>query len=85
MLPIAGGFVLLGVCLLLGGVVGATRDSGLPVVALAFLPIWLAAAVANTWLGRRRAGYSVTGEARGFLVVFAVPAAAALLAWWKLS
>jgi len=35
-------------------------------------------------LGVKRAGYSVSEEAPIFLVVFGIPAAAALLAWWKL-
>jgi hypothetical protein len=50
-------------------------------VALAFVPIWLAAAVVNTWLGVRRAGHSLAEEMRGFVVVFAFPVVAALLAW----
>jgi hypothetical protein len=36
------------------------------------------------YVGVKRAGYSVAEEAPVFLVVFAIPAAAALLAWWKL-
>ena len=83
-LVIAGGFVLLGVSLLLGAVVGATPSSGLPAVALAFVPIWLAVASVNTWLTVRRADCSVAEEVRGFAIVFAVPSVAALLAWWTL-
>jgi hypothetical protein len=51
---------------------------------LAFLPIWFVTAAVNMWVGVRRAGYSVTEEAPVFALVFAVPAAVALLAWWKL-
>jgi len=83
-LVIGGGFVLLGICLLLGRLVGATPSSGLAAGALAFLPVWLAAAGANMWIGVRRAGYSVAEEAPVFVIVFAVPAAVALLAWWRL-
>jgi len=36
------------------------------------------------YIGVKRAGYSVADEAPVFLVVFAVPAALALLLWWKL-
>ena len=35
------------------------------------------------YLGVKRAGYSASEELPIFLVVFGVPAAAALLAWWK--
>jgi len=83
-LVIAGGLVLLGVCLLLGRAVGATPSAGLAAGALAFLPIWFVAAAVNMWIGVRRAGYSVAEEAPVFALVFAIPAAVALLAWWKL-
>jgi len=83
-LVIGAGFVLLGICLLLGRLVGATPSSRLAAGALAFLPVWLAAAGANMWIGVRRAGYSVAEEAPVFVIVFAVPAAVALLAWWRL-
>jgi hypothetical protein len=36
------------------------------------------------WLGVSKAGYSVRDEAPIFLLVFAIPSALALLAWWKL-
>jgi hypothetical protein len=83
-LVIAGGFALLGLCLLLGRTLGATPSAGLAAAALAFLPIWFVTAAVNMWVGVRRAGYSVTEEAPVFALVFAVPAAVALLAWWKL-
>jgi hypothetical protein len=37
------------------------------------------------WMGVSRAGYSVAEELPMFLLVFAVPAAVALLVWWKFS
>jgi hypothetical protein len=75
----AGGLVLLGVCLLIG------RFAGSPVAtaALYFLPLWLIAAAVNMWIGVTRAGYTMAQEFPIFLFVFAVPAAAALLAWWR--
>jgi hypothetical protein len=81
---IAVGFALLGLCLLVGRAVGATPVAGLTAGALWFLPIWLAAAAVNMWIGVRRAGYSVAEETPVFVLVFAVPAAVALLAWYKL-
>ena len=51
--------------------------------ALAFIPLWLIVAAVNLWIGVSRGGYSVAEETPIFLLVFAVPAAAAALAWWK--
>lgn len=80
-LVMAGGFALLGVCLLIGRIVGASPTSGSAAGALVFLPVWFIAAAINMWIGVKRAGYSVTDEAPIFALVFTVPAAAALLAW----
>jgi hypothetical protein len=66
---IAGGFVLLALCVVIG------RASG----AKLFIPLWLVAAGINMWIGVTRAGYSVAEEAPIFLLVFAVPAVVALL------
>jgi hypothetical protein len=50
-----------------------------------FVPIWLIGAAINMWFGVARAGYSVAEETPIFLVVFAVPAAVAILVVWSLS
>jgi hypothetical protein len=76
---LALGFVLLGAFLL----IGRTSGSGAK-AALYFLPVWLIAAAINLWLGVAKAGYSVRDEAPIFLLIFAIPAAVALLLWWKL-
>jgi hypothetical protein len=73
------GFILLAAFVL----IGRAFDNG-PRAALYFLPAWLAAAAINLWFGVAKAGYSIRDEAPIFLLVFAVPAALALLAWWKL-
>jgi hypothetical protein len=39
----------------------------------------------SLWIGVTRAGYTVAEEAPIFLVVFAVPAAVAVLLVWRLS
>jgi hypothetical protein len=73
---------LLGLCALAGHLLG-----GMPAIATAallFLPLWLAGAGINMYLGVKWAGYSVKEEAPMFLLVFALPGAAALLAWWML-
>jgi hypothetical protein len=77
---IAVGFALLALSLLLG----KTSGFGLPQAALVFLPVWLIGAGINMFIGVKSAGYSVAEEAPVFLVVFAVPAIAALVIWWWL-
>jgi hypothetical protein len=73
------GFVLLAAFVFLGRWLGNGSKA-----ALYFLPVWLAAAAINLWFGVAKAGYSVRDEAPIFLLIFTIPAALALLAWWKL-
>jgi hypothetical protein len=82
---IAGGFILLAVCLLIGRLAGGTPAEGVAGAAKLFIPLWLLLAGVNLWIGVTRAGYTVAEEAPMFLLVFAVPAAAALLLVWWLS
>lgn len=82
---IAGGFLLLGVFLLVGRWIGGGTSSALASAATWFIPIWLIAAGVNLLVGVARAGYPVADEVPYFLVVFAVPAAAAGLLWWRFS
>ncbi len=79
---LAIGFGILGVCALAGYLLGGT--SAIATAALAFLPLWLVGAGINMYLGVKQAGYSVAEEAPMFLLVFGVPAIAALIAWWML-
>lgn len=76
------GLVLLGTCLFMGHMLGG--GAGTARAALAFLPLWLVGSGINLYLGVRSAGYSIAEESPVFLVVFAIPAVAALLAWWRL-
>jgi hypothetical protein len=83
---IAGGFVLLALCLMIGlWLGGPTPSAGLATAAKVFVPLWLIAAGINMWVGVAKAGYSVADEAPIFLVVFAVPVAVALLVLWRVS
>lgn len=83
---IAGGLVLLALCLLVGRWIGGpSPDVGMVKAARVFIPLWFIAAGINMWIGVAKAGYSVAEEAPIFLVVFAVPAAVALVVSWKLS
>ncbi len=83
---IAGGFVLLAVCLLIGRWIGGpTPAAGLATAAKVFIPLWFIAAGINMWVGVAKAGYSVADEAPIFPIVLAVPVAGALLTLWWLS
>ena len=50
-----------------------------------FLAIWLIATGFNLWVGVSKAGYSVGEELPIMLVLFGVPAIAAILIRWKFS
>ena len=50
-----------------------------------FLVVWLAITGFNMWVGVNHAGYSVQDELPILLLVFAVPAALAAVAIWRLS
>jgi hypothetical protein len=78
---LATGFALLATCAL--GSLAIGGSAAVSKAALVFLPLWLFGARVNMYLGVKR-GYSVTDELPFFLLVFGVPAAAALLLWWKL-
>jgi hypothetical protein len=83
---IAAGFALLVVCLLVGRLVGdGTQSASSARAALVFIALWLVGAGINMWIGVTRAGYSVAEEAPIFFVVFLVPAAVALVVWWRYS
>jgi len=81
---IVGGLVLLGLFALVGWRLGGGPQST-TMAAKLFIPIWLAIALINMWLGVSRAGYSVAEELPIMLVIFAIPAAAAALLWWRFS
>jgi hypothetical protein len=49
----------------------------------AFLALWLLATGFNLWVGINKAGYSFRDEFPIMLLLFLVPAAAAILTRWK--
>jgi hypothetical protein len=81
---IVGGFVLLAIGLFAGRLFGRPGPETMVLGAKVFIPVWLAAALVNLWLGTK-AGYTVTEELPIFLVIFALPAAAAVFVWWRFS
>jgi hypothetical protein len=81
---IVGGLVSLGLFALVGWWLGGWPQSTATAAKL-FIPVWLAVALINMWLGVSRAGYSVAEELPIFLVIFAIPAAVAAFIWWRFS
>ena len=75
------GVSLPGVSVVVGRMLGG--PPGMATAALAFLPLWFIGASINLYFGVKRAGYSLADEAPIFSFVFALPALAALLIWWK--
>ncbi len=76
------GFALLALCVGVGSLAGGSAKIKLG--ALVFIGLWFIAAAVNMYVGVARAGYSFMEELPIFLLIFAVPAIAALLLRWKL-
>jgi hypothetical protein len=81
---IVGGVALLGLFALVGWRLGGGPQPTVTAAKL-FIPVWLAVALINMWLGVSRVGYSVAEELPIFLVIFAIPAIAAGFIWWRFS
>ena len=75
---IGAGLLILALFLVVARIIGGPGSPVLGRAALWFLPIWLAAATVNLWIGVTQAGYTVAQELPILLVVFGVPAAAAI-------
>lgn len=84
LLTILGGALLLGVFLLFGHLWGANAPS-VVLAGKAFVPVWLAVAIANLLIGVNHAGYTVREELPILGIVFLLPAALAGLAIWHFS
>jgi hypothetical protein len=81
---IGGGLVVLAIFLLVGRSLGGGNVASAAKAALWFIPVWLIAAAVNLSIGVRH-GYSAAEELPIGLVVFGVPAAIAVLFWWRFS
>ena len=82
---IVGGLLLLGAFVLVARLLGGGTTRSMVTAIQVFLPVWLAAALVNMWIGVSRAGYSVAEELPILLAIFLIPGTAAALIWWKLS
>lgn len=70
--------------LILGKLFSSNYPEATRVAAIAYVVVWLLVAGFNMWVGVARAGYSVAEELPIFLLIFGVPAAAAILVKWRL-
>ena len=78
------GLSLLACCTILARLFSNYFPSSATTLLIVFMLLWLALTGFNMWVGVVRAGYSVSEELPIMLMLFGVPAAAALLAKWKL-
>jgi hypothetical protein len=81
---IFGGLLLLAVFALFGRLWGHDA-AGMALAARWFVPVWAGVALVNMWVGVTTAGYTVMQELPILAVVFAVPAAVALLLAWQIA
>ena len=84
LLFLLAGLLLMSGLLLVGRLFSAQFSDASRLLTGAFVLIWLAVAAVNMWAGVAKAGYSVSEELPIFLLIFAVPAAAAILVKWRL-
>jgi hypothetical protein len=77
------GLLLLAASLLLGRLFSANYPGATLAATAAYVALWFVIAGANMWIGVAKAGYSVTEELPIFLLIFGLPAAAAIVLKWK--
>jgi hypothetical protein len=80
---LVAGFLLLAASLLLGRLFSSNYPGATLAATVAYVALWLVIAGANMWIGVAKAGYSVTEELPIFLLIFGLPAAAAMVLKWK--
>lgn len=80
---LGSGFLLLAAFFILGKLFSPEFPGAMRTATIAFVVLWLAVAGFNMWVGVTKAGYSVGTELPIFLLLFAVPAAAAVLVKWR--
>jgi hypothetical protein len=82
---ILGGFALLAACIVAARRLAGSAAAPIGSAVAIFITAWFVIAAINMWFGVARAGYSFKEELPIFLLIFLVPATAAILVRWKLS
>ena len=80
---LVSGCLLLGGFLLLGRLFSSNYPGATLMATVAYVALWFVIAGVNMWVGVARAGYSVAEELPIFLLIFALPAAVAVVLKWK--
>ena len=80
---LVAGLLLLAASALLGRLFSANFPGATLAATVAYVALWFVIAGANMWIGVAKAGYSVTEELPIFLLIFGLPAAAAVVLKWK--
>jgi len=83
LLFLMAGLLLLAAVLLLGRLFSSNYPNATLVATFAYIALWLLVAGANMWVGVSKAGYSAAEELPIFLLIFGLPAAAAVVLKWK--
>lgn len=83
LLFLIAGFLLLASCLVLAKLFSSNYPDAFRVATISYLVLWFVIAAANMWVGVAKAGYSVAEELPIFLLLFGVPALAAVLLKWR--
>lgn len=77
------GLLLLAACLLLGRLFSSNYPGAAYSATVAFIVVWLGISSANLWVGVAKAGYTLADELPIFLLIFGLPALAAVILKWK--
>jgi hypothetical protein len=80
---LSAGLLLLGAVVIFGRLFTQYYASAATWAVGGFVAVWLLATGFNLWVGVSKAGYSVTEELPIMLVLFGVPALAAVVIRWK--
>jgi len=80
---LAAGLLLPAAFLILARLFSANYPSGKYAATVAFIVFWLLISAFDFWVGVSKAGYTVADELPIFLLIFAIPAAAAVILKWR--
>jgi len=85
LMVLVAGFVLLFFCQLVARAIAGAGVNPMAKAELLFVPLWFVITAINMWVGINQEGYTFMQELPLFLLAFGIPAAAAVLTWWRLT
>jgi hypothetical protein len=78
------GFLLLAAFMILGKLFSSSYPGATYTATLIFVVLWLGISGFNLWVGVAKAGYTLNEEFPIFLLIFSVPAIAAIFLKWRI-